>query len=303
MRIGITGVTGLIGRAFGTLAAAHGHQVIGFSRNPSRVKLPFVHGVRAISEEAAMPLDASGIEVLVHLAGEPVLGFWTAAKKQRIHDSRVEFTQRLARCLAAASPRPKALICASATGFYGDRGDEVLDESSAPGDDFLARVCVEWEAAAQRAEQVGVRVVRLRTGVVLANEGGAFKLMRLAFSNLVGGKLGSGEQWMPWIHLQDEARLILWAVEHQEFSGQINGVAPQPVKNADFTRSLGRALKRPAFMPAPAFAMKLVLGEMAGAMLASQRVVPNVAQALGFQFDYPTLDSALQALIASAPER
>lgn len=303
MRIGITGVTGLIGRAFGNLAAAHGHEVIGFSRNPSRVTLPFVREMRPINDGAAMPLDASGIEVLVHLAGEPVLGLWTAKKKQRIHDSRVEFTQRLARSLAAASPRPKALICGSATGFYGDRGDEVLDESSSPGDDFLARVCVEWEAAAQRAEQVGIRVVRLRTGVVLANEGGAFKLMRLAFSNMVGGKLGSGEQWMPWIHLQDEARLILWAVEHQEFSGQINAVSPQPVKNADFTRSLGRALNRPAFMPAPAFAMKLVLGEMAGAMLASQRVMPNVAQALGFQFDYPTLDSALQALIASAPER
>ena len=303
MRIGITGVTGLIGRAFGTLAAAHGHEVIGFSRNPARVQLPFLREVRPIAEEAALPLDASGIEVLVHLAGEPVLGLWTAKKKQRILDSRVDFTQRLSRSLAAASPRPKALICASAPGFSGDRGDEVLDESSAPGEDFLARVCVEWEAAAQRAEQVGIRVVRLRTGVVLANEGGAFKLMRLAFSNLVGGKLGSGEQWMPWIHLQDEARMILWTVEQQAFSGQINVVSPQPVKNADFARSLGRMLNRPAFMPAPAFAMKLVLGELAGAMLASQRVVPNVAQALGFQFDYPTLDSALRALVASAPER
>jgi hypothetical protein len=302
MRIGITGATGLIGRAFGQLAAAHGHEVVAFTRDRGKADLPFAKEVRSIQMEAALPLDASGLEVLVHLAGESVMGRWTAAKKQRIHDSRVDLTQKIARCLAAASPRPRALLCGSATGFYGDCGDEVIDESTPPGSDFLARVCVEWEAAAQRAEQVGIRVVRLRTGIVLANEGGAFKLMRLAFSNLVGGRLGSGQQWMPWIHLQDEVRMILWAAERNDFSGQLNLVSPQPVRNADLTRALGRVLHRPAIMPAPAFAMKLVLGEMADALLGSQRVMPSVAQALGFQFDYPTLDAALESLVASKPE-
>jgi hypothetical protein len=303
MRIGITGATGLIGRAFGTLAAAHGHQVVAFTRDPKRTTLSFASEVRALKVDAPQPLDASGLDVLVHLAGESVLGLWTKAKKQRIRDSRVDLTQRIARCLAEASPRPKALLCASASGFYGDRGDEVLDEASTPGDDFLAKVCVEWEAAARRAEQLGIRVVLLRTGLVLANEGGALKLMRLAFSNLVGGRLGSGKQWMPWIHLQDEVRMILWAAERSDFHGQLNLVSPKPVTNSDFTTALGKALHRPAVIPAPAFAMKLVLGELAGALLASQRIMPNVAQALGFQFDYPTLESALQSLVASVPER
>lgn len=303
MRIGITGATGLIGTAFGQLAAAHGHEVIAFTRNPAKATIGFAKEVRAIHADAAMPLDATGVEIMVHLAGESVLGRWTEAKKQRIHDSRVELTQKIARCLAATSPRPRGLICGSAVGFYGDRGDEVIDESTPAGSDFLAQVCVEWEAAAQRAEQVGIRVVRLRTGVVLANEGGAFKLMRLAFSNLVGGRLGSGKQWMPWIHIQDEVRMILWAVERNDISGQINLVSPQPVRNADFTKALGRVLNRPTLIPAPAFAMKLALGEMADALLASQRVLPNVAQALGFQFDYPTLDSALTSLVASVPEK
>lgn len=303
MRIGIIGATGLIGGAFGTLAAAHGHEMVAYSRTPSRCRLPWAKEVRVVQQDAPLPIDASGLDALVNLAGEPVIGFWSEKKKRRIRDSRVEFTQRIARCLASASPRPRSFLCASATGYYGNRGDEVLDESSSAGDDFLANVCVEWEAAAGRAEQVGLRVVTLRTGIVLANEGGAFALMRLAFRNLVGGRIGSGKQWMPWIHLQDEVRLILWAVEREDFRGQINLVSPQPVTNAEFTKALGKVLNRPTLMTAPAFALRMVLREAADMLLGSQRVMPNVALALGFQFDYPRLEMALQSLVASVPEK
>lgn len=300
MRIGITGATGVIGRAVGTLAAGHGHQVVAFTRDPARsASLGFASEVRPVDARAAEPLDASDLDVLVHLAGEPVLGLWTESKKQRIRDSRVDFTQRLVRCLAAASPRPVSLLCASAIGIYGDRGDELLDEASAPGEGFLAGVCKDWEASAKRAEQLGMRVVHLRTGIVLANEGGAFKLISKAFELGLGGRLGAGGQWMSWIHLLDEARLILWAAERQDFQGHINLVAPGPVTNAEFTRVLAKALHRPAFMHAPVFALRLAMREAASVLLDSQRVMPNLALAHGFQFDCPTLESALAALLTN----
>ena len=298
MRIGITGATGLIGKALGSLAVAHGHEVVAYTRDPLLPKPAFAAEVRLIDARATEPLDASELDVLVHLSGEPVLGLWTQAKKQRIRDSRVDFTQKLVRCLASAAPRPKTLVCASATGFYGDRGDELLDEASTPGDDFLAGVCKDWEAAAKRAGQLGMRVVSLRTGIVLANEGGAFPLMRKAFQWGAGGRFGDGRQWMSWIHLLDEARLILWAAERQDFQGQINLVAPHSVTNAEFTTTLAKALHRPAFMHVPAFALRLAMRESSAMLLASQRVVPNLALAHGFQFDYPTLDSALSGLLA-----
>lgn len=288
----------MIGRAVGTLAAGHGHEVVAYTRDPARTSLPFAREVRPVDARAAEPLDAADLDVLVHLAGESILGLWTEAKRQRIRDSRIGFTQRLVRCLASASPRPKTLLCGSAIGIYGDRGDELLDEASMPGSGFLAEVCKDWEASAKRAEQLGVRVVQLRTGIVLANEGGAFKLMRTAFQLGLGGRLGDGSQWMSWIHLLDEARLILWAAERQDFQGQINLVAPQPVTNADFTIALAKALHRPAFMHAPAFAMRLMMREAATMLLGSQRVEPTLALAHGFQFDCPTLDSALTALLA-----
>lgn len=298
MRIGITGATGFIGGVVGKLAATHGHEVVAYTRDPAKAELSWASELRRVDVHAAMPLDASGIDVLVHLAGETVLGFWTAAKKQRIRDSRVELTQRITRCLAEASPRPRALLCASGSGFYGNRGDESLDESSSQGDDFLASVCIEWEAAARRAEQLGMRVVMLRTGFVMGQEGGAWPMMKLAFNSYVGGRLGDGKQWMPWIHVQDEARLILWAAEREDIHGPLNLVAPNAVTNADFTKAVAKALECPAFMHAPKFILKLVLQELADGLMASQRVAPAKAIDAGFQFDYPTLDLALAALLA-----
>jgi hypothetical protein len=298
MRIGLTGATGFIGKLFGNLAVAHGHEVIAYTRSPQKAVLPWCKEVRALDVDASLPLDASGLDVLVHLAGESVLGYWTAKKKARIRDSRVELTQKITRCLANPATRPAALLCASGTGFYGDRGDEPLDEGSSRGDDFLSQVCVDWEASAQRAEQLGMRVVRLRTGMVLGDEGGAWPLLKTVFDNYLGGRLGSGRQWVPWIHVSDEVRLILWAAEHPEISGQVNLVSPNPVTNADFTRAIAKALERPAFMHAPAFALKLLLGEFSGALLGSQRVLPKMALAHGFQFDHPTLESALTSLTA-----
>lgn len=288
----------MIGRAVGTLAAAQGHEVVAFVRQPAEAALAFARDVRPVDVAAETPLDASGLEVLIHLAGEPVFGVWTAEKKRRIRDSRVGFTQRLVRCLAGVNPRPQALLCASAIGIYGDGGQAVLDESAAPGDDFLAAVCRDWEAAAQGASQLGVRVVQLRTGVVLANEGGAFKLMRRAFQLGLGGRLGSGRQWMSWIHLRDEARLILWAAENSQVRGPLNLVAPHPVTNAEFTTTLAKAMHRPACLPAPAVALRLLLREMSSLLLSSQHVQPAAALTHGFVFEHPQLEGALQALLA-----
>ena len=298
MQIGITGATGLIGRALGILAAAQGHDVIAYTRNPAKAHLPWAREVRPLDARAPLPLDAAGLDVLVHLAGESVLGWWTEAKKARIRDSRVDFTQRLTCCLASASPRPAALLCGSAVGYYGDRGDEWLAESASPGEGFLAQVCVDWEAAALHAQPLGMRVVLLRTGLVLAAEGGAFALMRRAFSAFVGGRLGNGSQWIPWIHLQDEVRMILWAAEQPDVSGPLNLVAPAPVTNAEFTRVLARALHRPALLPVPAFVLRGLVGEASGMLLGSQHATPDAALACGFQFDHPVLEDAVEALVA-----
>ena len=300
MKIGITGATGLIGTALGKLAVAHGHEVIAFTRNPAEAEMPWAAQVRGVDVSAPLPLDASGVDVLVNLAGESILGYWTEAKKKRIRESRIEFTQKVARCFASASPRPSAFLSGSAVGYYGDRGDEALTESALPGEGFLAKVCAEWEASARRAEQLGLRVVLLRTGVVLAEDGGAFPLMKSAFSSFLGGRLGSGRQWMPWIHVQDEVRLILWAAEQQAISGPFNLVAPGVVTNRDFTSLLAGELHRPALMHAPAFALKCLLGEASQMLLGSQRVAPQVSLTHGFQFDYPELEGAVQALVGAS---
>jgi uncharacterized protein (TIGR01777 family) len=234
--------------------------------------------------------------VLVHLAGDSILGLWTAAKRQRIRDSRVELTQRIARSLAAAAPRPATLISGSGIGYYGSRGDELLSESTTRGHDFLADICVDWEAAALSCASQGMRVVLVRTGLVLAGHGGAYPLMRRAFRLGLGGRLGSGSQWMSWIHLHDEARLILWAAEHSQISGPMNAVAPEPVTNAQFTTALAASLHRPAILPVPAFALRAVLGDLGSMVMASQHATPQVALSHGFQFAFPTLASALADL-------
>ena len=300
MRIGITGATGFLGRHVIRQAQGCGHELIAYSRN--QLGLPVLLAKETLTQPKSAPheLPETKLDALVHLAGESLMGLWTAKKRERIWQSRVEFTQGLMKHLGTwkAENRPRVLVCASGAGFYGDRGDEVLDESSPFGAGFLAELCVEWEKAAKEAEQLGMRVVLLRTGMVLGPDGGAFPLLKRVFGFGLGGRLGNGRQWMPWIHVEDAARLILRAVDHDDLRGPINLTAPQGVTNAEFTATLANALHRPAFFHAPAFAMRLLLRGMADEMLlGSQRVNPRIATDSGYTFAHPTLQGALQVLL------
>lgn len=297
MKIGITGASGLIGQSLAALASDRGHEVIGYSRNADK---PIHHTskVLPISEDglAETPLDA-----LVHLAGESLLGIWTDIKRKCIWKSRVDLTQSMVKCISEWKPenRPKTLLCASGVGFYGNRGDDILTESEPVGKGFLASLCEAWEGAAQEATQFGTRVVQLRTGVVLSEKGGAFPLMRLAFSCFVGGRIGDGTQWLPWIHLDDEAGLLLHAIENDQISGPINLSAPTPVTNATLTTNLAKTLHRPAFFPAPAPLLRVALGSLAEeVLLTSQRAIPGQAQKSGYTFKFPDLPTALKHLTA-----
>ncbi len=236
-------------------------------------------------------------DAVIHLAGEPVGQRWTGEVKRRIRDSRVMGTRHLVQALGKLTPRPQVLVCASAVGYYGARGEEVLVESSAPGDDYLADVCKAWEEEARAAEGLGMRVVRVRTGIALDPRGGALRRMLPPFRMGLGGRLGSGRQWMPWIHIQDLVELFRFAAENTAVRGAVNGAAPNPVVNADFTRGLASALRRPALFPAPEFALHLVFGEMANVLFASQRVLPKAAEAAGFGFRFPLLGPALADLL------
>jgi uncharacterized protein (TIGR01777 family) len=238
------------------------------------------------------------VAVVVHLAGENVAQRWTADAKRRIRESRELGTRSLVCALARLARRPSALVCASAVGYYGSRGDATLTETSAPGGGFLPDVCTAWEREAVAAEALGIRVVRVRTGIMLDPRGGAFQRMLQPFRMGVGGRLGDGRQWMPWIHRDDLAELFRFAVE-KPVRGALNAVAPNPVTNADFTRELGRAVHRPAIFPAPGFALRLMFGEMSELLLASQRVTPNAAIAAGFTFRHPELGEALADLLKS----
>lgn len=240
-----------------------------------------------------------GIDVIFHLAGEPIAeGRWDSAKKARIRETRVTGTRRLVDALESLPNRPPVLISASAVGYYGDRGDEILDESSPPGKDFLAEVCQAWEAEALRAAARGVRVVTARIGVVLGDGGGALTRMLVPFKLGLGGRLSDGRQWMSWIHLDDLAGLLLQAAENSAIAGPMNAVAPEPLTNREFTRSLAAALHRPAIFPVPKFALNLAFGEMSSILLASQRVLPQVALKAGYRYRYPKLADALRAALA-----
>jgi uncharacterized protein len=291
MRVLVTGGTGLVGRPACDALRAAGHAVTVVSREPGRVP------GRAIGWDglgAALPET----DAIVNLAGDPIAGGrWTAARKAEIRRSRIEATRALVDAIATAEPRPKVLVSASAVGYYGDRGDEPLDETASPGRDFLARVCVDWEAEARRAEDLDVRVVRLRLGVVLAPDGGALSAMLLPFRAGLGGRLGSGKQWMSWVYRDDVVGLIRDAVANDAYVGPVNATSPNPVTNADFTHALGRALGRPTLLPAPAIGLHLLLGEMATMLLAGQRVLPTVAQRLGYAWRQPELPAALQLCI------
>lgn len=297
MRIGITGATGFIGTHLKKLASQRGHEIVAYSRSPRPGSGTFVQPADTpwALPEPDLPLDA-----LIHLSGEPVFGLWTASKRARIHVSRGVFTEKMVDHLSTWTQPPTALLVASGVGYYGDRGDEILTESSLAGSGFLADVCLSWEAAAQRAKQrLGARVVQFRTGLVLGKEGGALPLMRRAFGLGAGGNLGSGRQWMPWIHIADEVGLMLWAAENTAVAGPLNLTAPNPSTNADFTRALAATVHRPAFFHAPAFILKTLLGDLAEEMLlTSQRALPSAAQAAGYAFQYPDLTPALAHLLA-----
>ena len=303
MRALVTGGTGLIGRKL----LARVPEPVVVSRDPvqARRRLGPVQVVRWEPEAGPAPLEAlRGVEAVFHLAGEPVAaGRWTVERKQRIRDSRVLGTRHLVEGMAALERKPEVLVSVSAVGYYGDRGDEELDENSSPGGGFLAEVCQAWEREALGAEKLGVRVVCARIGLVLARGGGALARMLPPFRMGVGGRLGSGKQWMSWIHLDDVAGLLLHAAWNREIRGAMNVVSPHPVTNIQFTRALGRALHRPAFMAVPGGALRVAFGEMSEVLTGSQRVFPRVAQRTGYAFQHPDLEAALQAVLAGPPRR
>ena len=303
MNVLLTGSSGLIGSALAPALSGDGHRVRRLRRAASTAA-GATSWNPADGAFAAGALD--GIDAVVHLAGENIAGGrWTAARKARIRDSRVDGTRRLSEALAALDTPPRVLVAASAIGFYGDRGDALLDESAAPGTGFLPEVSRSWEAAAAPAREAGIRVVHLRIGIVLSPAGGALAQMLLPFKLGVGGVLGSGDQYMSWIALDDVVGVVRHALVDESLSGPVNTVAPQAVTNREFTRTLGKVLRRPTILPAPAFALRVALGEMADALLlASTRVDPAALRATTFEFRHPQLDGALRQLLldGAAPQ-
>ena len=292
MKVALTGSTGLIGRALVRALQGRGDEAIGASRGAEGP-------LRWDPASGFSPPDAlSGFDAVVHLAGENIAGKrWSEAQKRRIRDSRIEGTRVVVDALEAASPRPRVLVSGAAVGYYGNRGDELLEESSGAGSGFLAELCVEWEAAAARARELGVRLVIVRTGLVMSKEGGPLAKMLPAFKLGGGGRLGDGRQWMPWIHADDLTRVLLRTLDDEAMSGTFNAVAPGAVTNAEFTKTLGKVIRRPTFMAMPAFALRTIFGELASALLEGQRAAPAALEQLGFEFDHPELQPALEHLL------
>ena len=296
MNIFVTGASGLIGRHLTPLLESSGHALVRLVRGEpgDERERRWDPGVQVLS-----PKSFEGADVVIHLAGENIgEGRWTEAKKRRIRESRVRGTGLIAEAIAGLAQPPQALVVASAIGYYGDRGDELLTESSPPGAGFLPELCQAWEQAADPARERGIRCTHIRTGMVLSRDGGALAKMLLPFKLGAGGVMGSGRQYWSWISVDDAARMFQFASENEALFGPINSTAPNPVTNREFTKTLGRVLKRPTIMPMPAFAARLGLGEMADALiLASARVLPEVAQRHGFEFQYGDLEFALRALL------
>ena len=297
MNVTISGASGFIGRRLLKVLRDAGHTLHVLSRHagtnlPTGVRLSVWDPVNGPPPRESL----AEAEAVIHLAGEPVAHRWTAETKRRIRESRVAGTRHLVEGLAALPHKPAALISASGIGYYGSRGDEILEESTPPGGDYLAEVCLAWEREAQAAEALGVRVAVIRIGMVLDPRGGALQRMLPPFRLGAGGRLGSGQQWVSWIHLGDLIELVRFGVENP-VRGALNGVSPEPVRNLEFTRQLAGALHRPAIFPVPGFGLRLLFGEMAGVLLASQRVVPRAAEAAGFRFRYRQLGPALADLL------
>jgi len=315
MRVIITGGTGLIGRALTASLAADGHEVIVLSRALDKAAgLP--RGARAVKWDGKTANGwgqlADGADALVNLAGESIGGEnmaalitkpWTPARKQLIRDSRVNSGRAVMQAIEQARVKPRVLIQSSAVGYYGLRGDDEITEDTPAGQDFLSKICLDWEATTADADKLGVRRVVIRTaGVVMSTQGGALPFILLPFKLFIGGPLGSGKQWFPWIHLQDEVRAIRFLMENDKASGAavhgaFNVCSPNPVRNAELARTLGQVMHRPSFVPTPAFAMKLALGEKSMLVLEGQRQLPKRLLELGFQFKFPNVQAALQDLL------
>jgi uncharacterized protein (TIGR01777 family) len=294
MQLGLTGATGFVGRHVIRLAVRRGYEVVAFTRNPSRLVCDCIETRSFRSGETP---DLGGCRAIVHLAGENIAGLWTRRKMQRIRDSRIFGTRAIAHAIRAMPDPPAVLVSASAIGFYGDSGDAELTEESPAGTGFLSETSRSWEDEAIAAG-ASCRVVRARIGVVLGKGGGALRMMLPAFRLGLGGPLGGGRQWFSWIHAEDLASLLLWAVENLDVHGPLNATAPWPVRNADFTRTLARVLHRPAFLRVPAFALRMLLREFSRELLSSRRVLPGVATGQRFGFRFPEIEPALRDIVA-----
>lgn len=301
MRVLVTGATGMIGSEICNALLARGDEVVGLSRDPERARQfdpKVVWHAWNPSDERPPPEAFDGVDAVVNMVGEQINQRWNDEVKHKIRESRGRATKNLVDGITAAEPRPQVLVSQSAVGVYGDRGEEMLDESKDPASGFLVDVVTEWEAAALAAEQAGLRVALIRTGLVLDTEGGLLKQLLLPFKMGVGGPLGGGGQYMPWIHRDDEIGLVLWALDTETASGVLNGAAPNAVTNKVFSKALGKALNRPAFMPAPKFAVTALRGpEMAGHVMESQRVYPRRPLDLGYVFRFPEIEPALENLV------
>ena len=297
----VSGGTGFIGSRVCTALHEQGDTVHVLSRNPTRAETK-LKSARAVygwnPETEKLPSEAtSDVKAVVHLAGETIAGRWNAEKKQRIRDSRILSTRNLVESLAGLPTKPDVLVCASAIGYYGDSGDEHFTEVSPPGPDFLAKVCQEWETEAQKADAFGIRVVMVRIGLVLGLGGGLLTQVLPPFKMGIGGILGSGRQWMSWIHVDDVVGIVIHALENEEIRGPLNATAPAPVRNVEFTKTLGSVLRRPTLFPVPTFGLRLLMGEFADFVVLSQNVLPEKTEVSGYDFHHRTLESALRDLL------
>ncbi len=304
MEIVIAGGTGFIGKSLCEALRLHGHRVTMLTRRPAEVERLFGSAVRAVEWDAkssgSWENRLEGAQAVVNLAGASIAdGRWTDSRKRLLTESRVDATRLLVQACGRLAVKPQVFINASGVGFYGPQGDEVLDESSGPGKGFLADLCVQWESAAREASSLGIRLVCLRTGMVLERDGGALPRMALPFRFFMGGPVRPGTQWISWIHRDDLVGLIEWALMNPTAVGPVNAVAPSPVTMTDFCKTLGLVLHRPSWFPLPEFVLKMALGELGSLMTTGQKVAPVIAQRGGYRFRYPFLEGALRAIFAT----
>jgi len=298
MKILITGGTGFIGRTLCPALIAAGHSLTIFSRYPGRVNNTYGSKVVALSAMKTLT-ESHEFNAIINLSGAPVFGeLWSEERKKTLLQTRIDMTQDLVQFIAKAQIKPEVFLSGSGIGFYGDQGDTILDESSPAYDDSFSRqLCIQWEAEAEKAREYGVRVCQLRTGIVLGKDGGFLKPLILPFKLGLGGRMGSGNQWMPWIHLDDHVAICQMLLENTELAGEFNLTAPHPIINREFTKVLARILRRPAFLPLPTWALKLLLGEMSELLLGSQRIIPKRLLDAKYQFKFPELETAMRDIL------